>query len=288
LTDIFDEVEEEVRKARYEELWKKYGNYIVAFAVVAVLAVGGYRGWQYWQLERNREASNAFIAAQELAQQGNLVAAESAFAKLAADAPSGYATVAKFTEAAVLLTENKREAALVILRDLFDTNDTVLASVARLQAAWVEADTASKAHLQSTLGPLLEPDNAFRFAATEVLAYADLRFGARDQAMAAFDRLSKDRAAPEGLRERAGAIATYLRANPNVKYLPIAPAGPLSLTPRPGPAQIAPAPIPGGPSAPAEHADDHPHPHPEPGGPAESQSVPVAPAPSAPVLEIPQ
>jgi hypothetical protein len=283
LSDIFDEVEEEVRKARYEELWKKYGNYIMAFAIVVVLGVGGYRGWQYWELEQNREASNAFLAAQELAQQGNLVAAESAFAKLAADSPSGYATIAKFTEAAVLLTENKREAALVILRDLYDADDTLLASVARLQAAWVEADTASKAHLQSTLAPLLEPDNAFRFAATEILAYADLRFGARDQALAAFDKLSKDRGAPEGLRDRAGAIATYLRANPSIKYLPIAPATPLSLTPRPRPAGILPAPAP----APAEHSDDHPHPHPG-AGPAEPQSVPVAPAPTAPVLETPQ
>jgi hypothetical protein len=288
LTDIFDEVEEEVRKARYEELWKKYGNYIMAVAIVVVVAVAGYRGWQYWQLEQNRQASDAFLAAQQLAQQGNLVAAESAFAKLAADAPSGYATVAKFTEAAVLLTENKRDAALVILRDLYESDDPVLSGIARLQAAWVEADTASKAHLQSTLAPLLAPDNAFRFAAQEILAYADLRFGNRDQALAGFDRLSKDRAAPEGLRERAGAIATYLRANPNIKYLPLAPAAPLSLTPRP--AQAGPLPIP----APAAADDGHGHAPGEGHGPAPAaapaapQSVPVAPVPPAPVLETPQ
>src|ERR1700741_896169 len=107
VSDIFDEVEEEVRKERWEQLWKKYGNYAVALGVVVVLGVAGYRGWQAYQHHLNEEASDAFLAASQMADNGNPAGAESAFAKLAADAPSGYETVAKFAEAAVLLGENK-------------------------------------------------------------------------------------------------------------------------------------------------------------------------------------
>jgi len=42
MSDIFQEVEEDVRRERYEQLWKKYGNYMVAAAIVVVMAVGGY------------------------------------------------------------------------------------------------------------------------------------------------------------------------------------------------------------------------------------------------------
>jgi hypothetical protein len=260
LSDIFDEVEEEVRKERYEVLWKKYGAYVTAVAIALVLAVGGYRFWQYWQLEQNREASNAFFAAQELAQSGNLVGAESAFAKLAADAPSGYATVAKFAEAAVLLSENKREAALVILRDLTNGDDPVLADAARIQIAWVEADRVSKAQLQEIVKPLLAADNPFRFAASEVAAYVSLRLGERDAALAAYDRLGKEQGAPPGIRQRATAIAMHLRANPTIRTLPLAMAPPSF------PLPTAPTPAPATPGA--------------PGAPAESQSAPVGPSPS--------
>lgn len=269
MSDIFDEVEEEVRKERWEQLWKKYGNYFVAGAVLVVLIVGGWRGWQYWEKQRNEEASTAFIAAQELAQKGNLVAAEAAFAKLAEDSPAGYATVSKMVQAAVLLTQSKREAALVILRDLMNSEDAVLANAARLQMAWVEADYAAKTRLQEILGPLLAADNPFRFSAQEVLAYSALRIGARAEALATFDRLGKDRTAPDGLRARCAAIAEYLRANPDIATLPAMSVAPtLPFSPRPAP-EPAPAPGPANAGAPAPT----------------TATAPTLPAPAAPAPE---
>jgi hypothetical protein len=44
MSDIFQEVEEDVRRERYEKLWKKYGNYIIA---LAVLIVAGVAAWQW-------------------------------------------------------------------------------------------------------------------------------------------------------------------------------------------------------------------------------------------------
>jgi hypothetical protein len=246
VSDIFDEVEEEVRKERWEQLWKKYGNYAVALGVVVVLGVGGYRGWQAYQHHLNEQSSDAYLAAGVLAENGNLVGAESAFAKLAADAPSGYATLAKFAQAAVMLTENKREAALVLLRELADDDDPILANVARLQTGWVEADFAPKSEIQALLAPLLAADSPWRFAAGEVVAYTDLRLGARGEALAAYLKLAKEPAAPQGIRQRAAAIAEYLQANPGVTTLPNFTAPPvLPSAPRPTvPSPPVPAPAP--------------------------------------------
>ena len=44
MSDIFHEVEEEVRREHYEKLWKKYGNYVIAVASVLVLGVA--YGWK--------------------------------------------------------------------------------------------------------------------------------------------------------------------------------------------------------------------------------------------------
>lgn len=274
MTDIFDEVEEEVRKERWEQLWKKYGNYAVAGAVAVVLAVGGYRGWQWYQHRQNEQASDAFLAAQQQAANGNLVQAESAFGKLAAEAPSGYAELARFMEAAVLLTENKREAALVLLRQIAEGNEPVLSKMARLRIGWAEADTASKDVIQKTLAPLLTNDSPFRFAASEILAYATLRAGERDAAIAIYAKLGADNAAPAGVKQRAAAIAEYLKANPDITMLPtlaapptLAPVAPApgtapgaspSATTTPPAASAPPAPAAASPAAPAPAQEPHP------------------------------
>lgn len=43
MSDIFQEVEEDVRRERYEKLWKKYGNYIIALAVLIVAGVAAFQ-----------------------------------------------------------------------------------------------------------------------------------------------------------------------------------------------------------------------------------------------------
>lgn len=262
MTDIFDEVEEEVRKERWEQLWKKYGNYALAGGVIVVLTVGGYRGWQAYQKQQNEQASDQYLAAQQLAASGNLVAAEAAFGKLSVEAPSGYARLAKFAQAAVMLTEGKREAAIAAMREIAeDDGEPVLASMARIQIAWAEADTASKDVIQKTLAPLLVTNGPYNAAALEIVAYVALRTGARDEAIAAYSKLGDDAKAPNGIKQRSAAIAAYLKANPDIATLPTAMAPP-TLAPAPAPAAPAPtsaAPAPTS-TAPSPAPVQEPHP----------------------------
>ena len=44
VTEIFDEVDEEVRREQLKKLWDKYSIYIVGAAFLVVAAVGGWRG----------------------------------------------------------------------------------------------------------------------------------------------------------------------------------------------------------------------------------------------------
>ena len=46
MSDIFREVEEDVRRERLEKLWKAYGNYAIAGLVLLFAGIGG---WQFWQ-----------------------------------------------------------------------------------------------------------------------------------------------------------------------------------------------------------------------------------------------
>ena len=214
MSDIFREVEEDVRRERYEQLWKKYGYYIIALVAVIVLAVAGYQAWQRYDLAQRQAISDRYRVASQLAASGNAPRAEADFAALVKDAPSGYALLAKFHLAAAYAAEGKRDQSVALLRELTNASDPIVSSTARLRLAWMLADATPKAEIVNLVQPLRASDNPWRFAASEVIAYIDLKDGARQQALNEYQQLAQDAAAPPALRQRAGGISEFLKANP--------------------------------------------------------------------------
>jgi hypothetical protein len=43
VSDIFREIDEEVRREQFMKLWERYGNLLIAACVVLVVAVAGWR-----------------------------------------------------------------------------------------------------------------------------------------------------------------------------------------------------------------------------------------------------
>src|SRR3954469_22991311 len=76
LSDIFQEVEEDVRRERYEQIWKDYGNYIMVAAALLVLAVAGYQAWRNYDLSQRQKTSDQYRVAMQSAQTGNAPKAE--------------------------------------------------------------------------------------------------------------------------------------------------------------------------------------------------------------------
>ncbi len=83
MTDIFNEVDEEVRREQLKKLWERYGNYLIAVCVLIVVGVGAWRGYEWWQAKQAAQSGAAFEQAVELAEAGKHQEAEAAFAKLA-------------------------------------------------------------------------------------------------------------------------------------------------------------------------------------------------------------
>ncbi|MGQ0742269.1 MAG: tetratricopeptide repeat protein [Alphaproteobacteria bacterium] len=215
MADIFREVEEEVRRERYQKLWKKYGNLIVGVAALAVVAVAGYQLYQRWDLSQREEASRQLQAAAQLAGSNRFAEADAAFKKLADEGPRGYAILAQFQRAALATVAGKRDQGIAIYRDLIRLEDRNLASVARVRLAWAQAETDTRDAVAQTLRPLTGANNPWRFAANEILAFVDLRLGRRDEALRAYEQLAADTKAPNGIRDRSRAMAEFIRANPS-------------------------------------------------------------------------
>lgn len=215
MTDIFREVEEDVRRERFEKLWKAYGHYIIAALVLLFVGIGAWQLWDRHEQQQRAKVAAAFIAAQRIT---NPQAAASAFVDIARTAPRGYAAVARLSEAAAMFASGQQSSAIDLYKEIAKEDDGPIGMVARLRAAWALADSAPRSELEDLLKPLDQPGNAWRDNAQEVLAYADYRAMDTKGALAKFSALAIDPEAPDALRRRAEAMAAFLKNGGAITY----------------------------------------------------------------------
>jgi hypothetical protein len=209
LSDIFREVDEEVRRERLQQLWERHGNLIVALALLIVLAVGGWRGYDWWEDRKATESGAAFEAAVALAESGKQDEAQAAFSKLAREGSSGYRILARFREAAELAKADP--AAAVKAYDSLAAESGVgrsLQDLAVIRAGLILVDTATPAELATRLEPLTASDRPFRHAARELLALGAWRAGDAAAAKRWFDLIAADVETPAGTRQRIEVLMT--------------------------------------------------------------------------------
>jgi hypothetical protein len=173
VSDIFQEVDEEVRREQLKKLWQRYGNLLIAACVLVVLAVGGWRAYQWWEGKKAAAAGAAFEAAMVLSADGKTKEAEEAFAKLAADSTPSYRMLAKFREAAEVARRDPKAAVAIYDQLAADASlGAVLQDLAAVRAGTILVDIAPYSELVKRLEPLTAPDRTFRHTARAMLALA--------------------------------------------------------------------------------------------------------------------
>jgi hypothetical protein len=211
VTELFDEVDEEVRREQLQKLWQKYSIYIIAAALLVIAAVGGWRGYQYYQEKKAAEAGDAFNKAVELSDQGKHSEAEAAFSELAAKAPSGYRILARFRAAAEAANRDPQAAAKMF--DDLAADGSIggeLQALARIRAAGLLVDSATYADMLRRLEPDTAAGQTFRHTARELLALSAFRVNDSAATRQWLDQLELDAETPPSMRSRAEALQALL------------------------------------------------------------------------------
>jgi hypothetical protein len=211
VSELFDEVDEDVRRDQLKKLWDQYSIYIIAAALLIVAAVAGWRGYQYLEAKKAAEAGVAFDKAVELSEQNKHAEAEAAFNNLAATAPSGYRMLSRMHAAAELASRDPQAAAK--LYDDISADRSIGASeqeLARIRAAGLLLDTASYPNMLQRLEPAAAPGATFRHSARELLALSAWRANDTVAARRWLDLIANDADTPQGLRSRAEALQALL------------------------------------------------------------------------------
>jgi hypothetical protein len=211
VSELFDEVDEDVRRDQLKKLWDQYSIYIVAGALLIIAAVGGWRGYEYLEAKKAAEAGAAFDRASELSEQNKHAEAEAAFTDLAAKAPSGYRMLARLRAAAEVA--NRDPQAAVKLYDEMSNDRSIGApeqDLAKVRAGGLLLETASYPNMLARLEPATAPAATFRHTARELLALSAWRANDTAAARQWLDLIANDGETPPSLRSRAEALQALL------------------------------------------------------------------------------
>lgn len=211
MSDIFREIDEELRRDNLLKLWRQYGKYVIAVVVAALLIAGAVVAWRNHQLSLRQAQSVRYEAALSLLRQGKDAEAAKIFATVG-DEGGGYGKLAQFEAADLAGKGGDRKAAVAIYDKIAASSDIDpelrdAATVLSVMNSFAGSDPGATI---DRLKPLTESGNAWRPTALELTAAAKLKSGDKAGALDIYKKLADDLSAPEGVRARAAEMAAVL------------------------------------------------------------------------------
>ena len=206
------EVDEELRRDQALAIWRRYGKLIIGGIVLALAA---FAGFLWWQQQREATAGAQGIefgkALDELGAK-NTKAAQPRLETLAKEGTPGYAALARFTQADVLLLDDNLKGAAAKFAEVAKDEDLAapLRDLAIVRQTLAEYDTLPSQAVIDRLRPLVVKGAHYYGTAGELTAIAHLRMGRRDLAGKLFGELARDEGVPPSIRQRVVQMAGVL------------------------------------------------------------------------------
>lgn len=239
MADVFNEVEEELRAAKYQAIVEKGWPYAAGALVLVLLVVVGVWGYNQHNRAEQAKASIAYDAAMQALTSGDQDGADGKFASLAASAPAGYRTLALMQQAGIRVQKNKPAEAVRLLDQAAKVApDDILGDVAKLKAALLLIDSRPLEEIQARLTPLIDDKRPLHLEAREARAMALLQAGKPQEAQADFAVLALAQDVPKETSQRAEEARLLIQSG-SASVLPAA----AKATPAPLPPAAQPSPF---------------------------------------------
>lgn len=212
MSDIFREVDEEVRKDKAAAVWKKYGIYVAIVCLAIIIGTGGRVFWREYQEGKRLDESRQYFAATLLAESGRIKEAISEFSHLNDKGDTGYGILAAFSEAKALGSSGDHAAAVTVLDDLSEDGSVAVEfrELAKLYAVMWLIDDAPLPVVEERLGALTKDNSIWRHSALELSANLMMRERDYNGARKIYHLLIEEEGVPEPLRIRSKAVVAAM------------------------------------------------------------------------------
>jgi hypothetical protein len=213
------EVNEEYRQDQAKALFDKYGFLAIGIAIVVILAVISWRGYDYWQSKQAAASGDSFAAALNLADQGKTDEAIKALDDIEKNGHGAYTVLARMRVATTLGDKGDYKGAVAGF-DAVAGDKSVpqsIRDIANLRAAYLLVDHGSYSDVAKHAEALTDETNPLRFSAREALGLAAWKDGKPADALKLFEGISGDATAPADARQRANLMTGLIRGSGDAK-----------------------------------------------------------------------
>lgn len=213
MSDVFREIEEDLRTDQLKRLAKRFGPYVAIVVILVIAGVGGYSIYQNSQQEAREEAGAAFAAALAEAREGEAAGALLALDEEASTGDGGFRILAAFAAAEIRSENDDPEGAIAGWRALAKDSEAgqPLQDVALILAVMHAMNGGEPlAALEGELAPLADSERPLSHMARELTALLALEQGDEARAKDLLTALSQDPNSPVGLRGRVNQLLDAL------------------------------------------------------------------------------
>ena len=198
MTEIFDEISDDLRQQKLNQFWKENGSWIVGGAIGAVVLTAGLTFWREYEFKRDTRETTQLIRLQKTADLPKLES-------FAAATDKNHAMMARFGVADAYLAKKETDKALAVYNAIATTSglDKTWRDLARLHSLSLRLDKDSPEALSKELAALSGDDGVWRYSAREMEALLAVRQGQLQRAADTLAGITADPRAPEGMRQRA-------------------------------------------------------------------------------------
>ena len=207
MADIFEEVDEDLRRDSAAALWAKYQNWVYGAVALVILGTAGVTGWEIYDRNAREKAGIAYLQALQRADQDPKAAGEVLGTLVHEGGP--FAGLARFDLVHAALKAGDKPGALEQLTQMAGDANLAppLKGAAALMGGYVALDLGKADAANALATPLLGDGQPYRLSAAEITGLAAYGAGDKAKAKEIFTKLDDE------LKKAAEAGTTSVPAN---------------------------------------------------------------------------
>lgn len=213
MADVFNEVDEEFRAARYAQFARRAWPYALAVLAAALLVALAAWAWDQHLRSQDARASQDYAKGLAALAAKDEAGAGKSFDTAAREGRGAYRALALMQQAGLRLRAAKPAEAVDLLdRAAAAERDPALHDAAALEAAFLSMNTAPLAQTTSRLDPLIARGRPYRSMAREALAMAKIAAGRGAEAKGDLQVLALQQDVSDVARARARAAIAMINS----------------------------------------------------------------------------
>ena len=202
MANIFNEVDEDIRKQRYQNLWSKYGKYIISFLLLIIISLSQY--FQSKKVSDNKEILDIYLSAIESIEKKQLDLANQDLEIVYNEKNKSLAAISGFKLSETYLNNNQKEKASFFLEEIYNNKsfETIYRELALYKYIMINFENTDVNSIENMVESIGTNKKVLSLYFQEIIGIKYLTLGNFKIAKSIFTKLSLDEKTPYDLKIR--------------------------------------------------------------------------------------